>query len=269
VSEIMALLGALRPLWQLAAKACGMTMRHIRLAALLPLACVGALLAACSEGEAEVLVAEDHSDPLMSAALEEQIMVDPDMVNRNGANQVAAVPDGIGAIPRPDSGSDAAMAARAEAEELVGGAAAMRRAPPPQRVDGALPPEAALSAAARAATSGAAQRNCAAGAQFSARWAAQMPSAFPVYPRGNVLEAAGNDADGCSLRVVNFATAASVADVMDFYYTRARAAGYTVQHVVQGGDNVLGGSGRGGSVMVFARAVDGGLTTVDLVTSAR
>jgi hypothetical protein len=252
----MALLGALRPLWQLAAKACCMTMRPMCLAALLPLACVSPLLAGCSDGEAAVVGAPDHADPLMSAALKELIRVDPGMINRNGDNQVATPPG-------------TALAARAAAEEMVGGAGAMLRAPPPQRVDGALPPESVLSAAARAATGAAARRNCAAGAQFSARWAAQMPSAFPVYPRGNVLEAAGNDADGCSLRVVNFATAASVTDVMDFYYTRARAAGYTVQHAVQGGDNVLGGSGRGGSVMVFARAVDGGLTTVDLVTSAR
>ncbi len=243
-----------------------------RLAILLPVAGLALLAAGCGDGAADrAASAPDHSDPMMSAALQEQIMVDPDMVSRNGANQVAAVPDGIGAIPRPDVGSEAARAARAEAEEMVGGASAMRRAPAPQRVDGSLPPEAALSVASRAATSGSAgQRNCAANAQFSARWAALMPPAFPVYPRGNVLEAAGNDAAGCALRVVNFATAVSVADVMDFYHTRAAAAGFTVQHVVQGGDNVLGGSGRNGaSLMVFARAVDGGLTTVDLVTSGR
>jgi hypothetical protein len=259
----MALLGVLRPLWQLAAKACDMTMRPMCLAALLPLACVSPFLAGCSEGEAEVAGATDHSDPLMSAALKELIRVDPGLINRNGGNQVAALPG-------------AAMAARVAAEEMVGGAAAMRRAPPPQRVDGALPPESALSVASRTATasggngSGTGQGNCAATAQFSAQWAARMPPVFPVYPGGEVLEAAGNDAGGCALRVVNFATAASVADVMDFYYTRASAAGFATQHVMQGGDNVLGGSkGGGASVMVFARAVDGGLTTVDLVTSGR
>lgn len=238
-----------------------MTMRPMCLAALLPLACVSPFLVGCSEGEAEVTGASDHSDPLMSADLKELIRVDPGMVNRDGGNQVATLPG-------------TAIAARAAAEEMVGGATAMRRAPPPQRVDGALPADAALSVASRTATasggSGTGPGNCAATAQFSAQWAARMPPAFPVYPGGEVLEAAGNDAGGCALRVVNFATAASVTDVMDFYYTRASDAGFAIQHVMQGGDNVLGGSkGGGASVMVFARAVDGGLTTVDLVTSAR
>ena len=237
---------------------------------LLPALAALLALAACGSGEEEQGAVVSHGDPLMDAALADQIMVDPDMINRNSANQAASIASADGALPVPDAGTEAAMAARAEAIALVGGSAALRRAPAPERVDGALPPEALLSVAARASAAGnGTTRDCAQIAAFSAGWAARMPAAFPVYPRGAVQEAAGTDANGCALRVVNFATAVAVSDVMDFYYTRAAASGFRVQHVVQDGENVLGGTKGNATVMVFARAGDNGLTTVDLVTSGQ
>ena len=203
----------------------------------------------------------------MDAALADQIMVDPDMVNRNSANLVASFPSQDGFVPVPDAGSAAIMAAREEAIAMLGGAAALRHAPEPTRVEGELPPEAALSVAARAASAGEGMEDCAALAEFSAIWAARLPEAFPVYPRGAVHEAAGSDAGACKLRVVNFTTPVPLADVMDFYFTRADAAGFEIQRVLQDGDDVLGGTKGGASVMVFARSRDDGMTDFDLVTS--
>ena len=94
-----------------------------------------------------------------------------------------------------------------------------------------------------------------------------MPSAFPVYPRGAVHEAAGIDSGQCHLRVVNFTTPVALSDVLDFYYTRAIADGFVVQRIMQGQDNVLGGVRQGRSFMVFARSAAGGQTSVDLVTT--
>jgi hypothetical protein len=236
------------------------------LGSLMPLAALA--LAGCGDGEEVVPVAVDHSDPLMEGALADHIMVDPDMVARNGANQVASFASGDGSIPLPDSGPEAIIAARNEAIELVGGNAALRRAPPPERTEGELPAEAVLSVAARAAaTPGSGNRDCAALAQFSATWAARMPATFPVYPRGAVSEAAGTDDGSCRLRVVNFTTPVPLADVMDFYYTRAMGDGFTVQRIMQGGDHVLGGTSQARSFMVFARPDARGLTSVDLVTT--
>lgn len=226
------------------------------------------LLAACGgEGEDVSAVTVEYSDPLMTAALADQIMVDPDMINRNGAPTAASFLDQDGTIPRPDVGPDAIRAARDEAIALVGGTAAMRRAPQPDRVAGELPPEAALSVAARAASVGNDGRDCAAIAEFSAIWAARMPETFPVYPRGAVAEAAGTDANGCGLRVVNFATPVPLGEVMDFYFSRAQAAGFTIQRIMQDGDDILGGTREGASFMVFARSDGTGLTSVDLVTT--
>jgi hypothetical protein len=99
------------------------------------------------------------------------------------------------------------------------------------------------------------------------QWAARLPAAFPVYPRGAVQEAAGTDASGCSLRVVNFVTPVPLGEVMDFYYSRARAAGFSAQRVLQDGDNVLGGVKGASSYVVYARRLPSGNTEVDLVTS--
>lgn len=241
-------------------------MRHT-LAVVLPLILLP--LAGCERGEDSLArTRPDHSDPLMEGALADHIMVDPDMVARNGANQAVSFLPGNGALPLPDAGPEAAAAARAEAIALLGGSALLRRAPDAVPVEGALPPEAALSVAARAAsTANGANRDCAALARFSAVWAARLPAAFPVYPRGAVHEAAGTDEGKCRLRVVNFTTPVTPGDVMDFYYSRALAAGYSAQRVMQDGDDVLGGSNGQASFMVFARTAPGGQTSVDLVTA--
>ncbi len=228
------------------------------------------LLASCGqEGEQAQPVVQDISDPLMDAALADTIMVDPDMVNRNTANRAITLGPDDGSLPQPDRGPDAARAARAEALELVGGTNAMRRAPQPERVEGELPPEARLSVAARAATAGEGNADCAQIAQFSAIWAARMPDAFPVYPRGAVHEAAGTDENGCSLRVVNFSTPVPLGEVMDFYFTQGSANGFAMQRVLQDGEDVLGGTAPGRSFMVFARTEQDGMTSIDLVTTGR
>lgn len=102
------------------------------------------LLGSCGQDDSEaVSVVQDIDDPLMAVALSEQILVDPDMINRNTANRAIALGPQDGAIPMVDRGAGAARAARDEALELVGGINAMRRAPQPERVDGKLPESAA------------------------------------------------------------------------------------------------------------------------------
>lgn len=207
------------------------------------------------------------SDPALAAALDQQIMIDPDLVAANGASAIAAVPDGDGMVPSLDLGADAAGRARAAALALVGGREAMKTAPEARKVSGALPPEARLTAAARAAVAPGGSARCAALVDYSAVWAARLPQAFPVYPQGAVQEAAGSDESGCALRVVNYRTPVSVADVMDFYFTRATAAGFTAQHVLQDGDDVLGGLRGAASYVVYVRKLPSGGTEVDLLTS--
>jgi hypothetical protein len=232
----------------------------------LPVALALVSLAACAdERPPEETLAE--ADPATVAALADPITADPDLAQQNRADSVASLPSQDGSLPTIDSGAEAVAAARAEALQLVGGPGEMRRAPDPQPLAGARPAGADLSVVARAATAPRADPGCVARGQFTMQWAARMPPAFPVYPRGAVQEAAGTDAARCSFRAVNFVTPVPLGDVIDFYYSRARAAGFSTRYVVQDGEDVLSGSRGQEAYAVYARPLASGLTVVDLVTS--
>ncbi len=223
------------------------------------------ILAACSKDPDVPQKPED--DPAMTGALGDQIMVDPDLVGQNRAANAAAVASGDGSIPVEDSSPEAIAAARSDALELVGGPGKMRKAPEPKKVTGELPADATLTAAARAAASPGGSGNCADAATYTAAWAAKMPKAFPVYPRGAVQELAGTDAGSCHLRVVNFTTPVPPGEVIDFYFTRASTAGFSAQHVRIGDELTLGGTRGGESYVAYVRKTPTGGSSVDLVTN--
>lgn len=236
---------------------------------LVPLALLAAaapLLAGCGS-EPDTVSVEEEDDPALSGALADQIMVDPDLVGQNRANSAAGMPPLSGALPTVDRNPEAIAAARAEALRLVGGPGSMRQAPEPREAAGALPEGSALTAAARAAASPGGDGDCAARARYTMQWAARLPDAFPVYPRGAVREAAGTDEGGCSLRVVNFVTPVPLGEVVDFYFTRAADAGFSTERVLQDGDDVLSGVKGSASYVIYARRLSSGNTEVDLVTS--
>jgi len=221
------------------------------------------LLAGC--GQDNATAPEKPVDPAVAGALGDQIMVDPDLVGQNDATALADFPTGEGGVPSLDMGGAAVARAREQAVAMVGGQSAMRKAPPPGETAGAMPADAALTAAARAAAGG--QAPCAAKVTYTAAWAAKLPAPFPVYPLGAVQEAAGTDEGGCALRVVNFQIGVPLADVMDFYFTRAAKAGFSAQRVLQDGDDVLSGTRGAASFVMYARRLPSGATEVDLVTS--
>lgn len=232
------------------------------------------LLSACSGSDDEAAdqptvagAPTAEADPALTGALGEQIAVDPDLVGQNRANGAAGVPSQNGSLPTIDNGPEAIAAARTDALKLVGGPGKLRKAPEAVKVTGALPEGAALTAAARVATAPGGNRDCAARVDYTTKWAGLLPEVFPVYPRAAVQEAAGTDTDGCALRVVNFVTPVPVGEVMDFYYTRARTAGYTAERTLQDGDDVLAGVKEGASYVVYARKNRAGNTEVDLIVS--
>ena len=205
------------------------------------------LLAGCGS-EAPVPVPDD--DPALAEALAGPILVDPELVAENRANSAVALPSQDGSLPSVDAGAEAIAAARDEALEMVGGPGRMREAP--EGDNGALP---------------AVERNCEEHASPTAQWAARMPATFPVYPRGAVMEASGTDSDGCALRKVSFVTPVPPGEVIDFYFTRARAAGYSAEHVVRKEDNLLAGKKGAASYMISVVRLSSGNTRVDLITN--
>lgn len=223
------------------------------------------LLAACGDKDQPAAPAAD--DPAMAGALGGQVLTDPDLAGENGANRAASLPSADGAVPAADMSPEALAAARGAALKLVGGPGAMKKAPEARASKGALPADAQLTAAARAATGPNGNDGCAEKVSYTARWAAKLPAAFPVYPKGAVQEAAGTDDGGCRLRVVNFISPVPVAEMIDFYYTRASAAGFSARHLRDGADDVLSGTKGAATYVVMARDLPNGGSSVDLVTN--
>ena len=181
-----------------------------------------------------------------------------------GTEQAQAGPQFGGEV---DSSPEAIAAAQAQAKEIAGGDAQWRTAPEARVASGDLPADSILNQALAGANTGDSQADCASAAEFGNEWASRLPETFPVYPGAAVTEAAGTDAGGCNLRVVNFMTAVSKAEVMNFYYTLAANEGYSTQRVSAGGEDTLGGSMAGSQFVVVGRERAGGGADFDLIVS--
>jgi len=236
---------------------------------LIPLGCL--LLAACggkSDDDAqlnaldnELAAMNDGSptrDPQLREALAGQIMVDPGLTQSSNANAVRPpnrpASDQLPSLPPPADPVDARM--------LKSAPVAARDCPECRASAGAF----TLAAKAGQQPGNAA---CLSGLRYSATWANRMPQALAPYPGSRVAEAAGNDANGCGLRIVSLRTAAPAAKVIDYYYTRASGAGYSAEHKLDGAQHVLGGTRGPAAYMVYATARPGGGTDIDLVVKGR
>lgn len=209
------------------------------------------------------------SDPEMNAALNDRILVDPDLTDSANVNTIKAAEKPLsGAIPA-DSGYDG----DASIEALD--SAKLMRAPKPTVVGAEdctnCGEKRAVTLGALAADQGVTRGKgtCDAKLQYGAGWATRMPPEFPVYPRGRVKEAGGVDGGICDIRVATFTTSATMQNVIDYYYTRARKSGYSAEHQIRAGEHVLGGTrdNDGGAYFITFNAVPGGGISVDIVAN--
>lgn len=233
-------------------------------------------LAACGSAngdEAEVAKLDQKltgkgSDPAMNTALDDRILVDPDLTDSANVNTVKAADKPLnGELPSADG------AVLASAEELDG--AALLHAPKPTI---AGPEDCQNCGDNRGATLGAraaeqgvtrGKGTCDAKLQYGAGWANRMPTEFPVYPRGAVREAGGVDGGICDIRVASFTTNAKMKDVIDYYYTRARRSGFSAEYQIRNGEHVLGGTRDhdGGAYFITFNPGPGGCTIVEIVAN--
>lgn len=109
---------------------------------------------------------------------------------------------------------------------------------------------------------------CAANVSHYAGGANRPTADLPLYPDARVVEAAGANRGGCALRVVNFATAAPLGKVIDWYFTRATGAGYSAGHRTEGPQHMLAGVRGDATYVVYVSPRTGGGTDVDLVVNA-
>lgn len=228
------------------------------------------LLVACGDATAdepqdpldtELAETSNGSDPMLATALADPIMVDPQLATRSNADAVRPPAQPYSApIPAPDIAPAREVPAPAES------------APPPQGdCSGCAGARDAVTLVALARRQPKALvGSCAAGLAYSTRWANHLPADLPLHPAARVLEAAGNDRDGCALRVVSFMVAQPLQSIADFYYTHARQAGYSASHRADAeGLHMLDGvrARDGGSYALFlSERADGG-TAVELIAN--
>lgn len=216
------------------------------------------LLAACGSNKT---APDTMQSDVPAGALGDEIVVDP------GATQAEARAGNPVALTPQQRSPEAIAAARDAAMLQAGGT--LKSAPQPQSGGASALVGSAASSAQVSQAAKAASTDCAKKAQVSADWTGKLPKDLPVYPRGAVQEAAGTDADGCHLRVVNFVTPVTPRDVMDFYFTKTTGAGYGAEYRMDGSDHVLGGRKGGQAYLVYARKQANGLTEVDLISSGQ
>lgn len=199
------------------------------------------------------------ADPAMSKALDEQIMIDPDLVDQNMASSAINISSPDGSLPTNETGPQALADARAAALIEIGGPGKMLKAPEP--ASEGLPAGAGAAAASK----------CAVEAEDTMQWAARMPPAFPVYPHGAVQQASGTDASGtdaldCALRIITFITPVPGGEVIDYYYTRAMRAGFSAHRVRDGEEDILSGDKGSAAYKLSVKDAGSGATKVELVT---
>jgi hypothetical protein len=203
----------------------------------------------------------EQTDPAMTGALADQIMVDPALAAKNGAHAV-----------RP---ADAPMQAPVPPEQTaaapVDDGKGMLHAPAPTPAAKAAAQGMTLGELAHVQATPAARSNpkCDKTFRYSAAWADRLPAAVPLYPDAAVSEAAGNDSPGCRVRIVSFTSAAPVSRIIDFYYTKAVRGGYSAEHQIANADHILGGAREadGSAYYITATPRDGGGTEVNIVAN--
>lgn len=190
----------------------------------------------------ERLLGKGNADPVLTSALEDQIMVDPSLSNMSNRNAVKA-PDAPMTAPVP--------------LETTGPSAATERPNAPTL--GQL--AAGQAKAARDKFAG-----CGLDVDYSMGWANRLPADLPLYPRARVEEAAGSDAPGCKLRAITFTTPAPQRAVIDFYIGQSKRSGFASSTEAKGRETLVGGTRNDGAAYyVVVTPAEAGGTIVDLV----
>jgi hypothetical protein len=185
-----------------------MTWRTLSLAVLTALA-----LAGCQQSEQGKVakldnqIAGNETDPALTSALEDQILVDPALTQQSNK----------GAVRPPDAPAQAQYPAEPNARPGVA-------------------EQARQSLWAGGARCGEGPFN------YHPDWAKRLPAEFAMYPNSKLTEAAGNNERGCAMRVVTFTSADPAERVVEFYRARALNAGYSAEQQKREQDHVLAGS---------------------------
>lgn len=195
----------------------------------------------------------------VSAALNDQIMVDPSLASQSNADAIRPPHQPYSAPVPPD---DVAKRPPPPDEKLL-------RAPAPVAAQGCAQCQAAADSTTLGALAGRQDGGCGASLTYSARWASRLPNGLPLYPGASVSEAAGSEKAPCALRAVSFSTTQPIQYMLDWYYTQLTRGGYSAEHQSDGTQHILGGTRTkddAAYVLYMTPRADGG-TDIDLVAN--
>jgi hypothetical protein len=151
-------------------------------------------------------------DPALTSALEDQILVDPDLVQQNQPHSA-----------RPaEAPVQAQYPGGPDAEQVIRNARGGRPGGDEARTAGAI-------------------SRCGGEFAYGPEWARRLPPQFPLYPGATLDEAAGQDRGECRMRVVTFTSDDPVARVLEYYRSHAARAGFSAEQQRRGDSHVLGG----------------------------
>lgn len=202
-------------------------------------------------------------DPIVARALNDPLMIDPDLASRNEANAAITIAfdHALPSITGSEKGAQRARTA-ARLELLEEGALAQL----PQVSAMAGPPSLAQAYAIDAVLRALAlPEGCTAGVREDFSLAADLPDHARLMPRGMVRVAAAVDTPRCSMRAVRYATQAGIEDALSYHYNVLERAGFAPGHHEAPERSLMARAGAV-EVIVAARAGPGDLTAVDLVT---
>ena len=209
------------------------------------------MLAACGGAAKEKAEADSidarlggkaNADPALTQALEDQIMVDPTLSQQANAHSVRP----------PDEPFQAALPPDAQSPVI---------AKDPGQTLGAKAAEQAHAAKGQF-------NGCQLDVAYSMDYANRLPVELPIYPKGQVSEAAGSDTPGCRLRAVTYASPAPLRTLTDFYLTLATRGGFNPQQGSEDGGTLVSGTrAKDGSAFYVILKPQGSGTSADLVTN--
>ncbi len=211
--------------------------------------CLGALSACggtagkdAEQLDASLLGKGNTSDPALTAALEDQIMVDPALTGQSNANAIRPSDEPMQAPVPSEKDVDPSLAGNGK---TLGQLAAQQAQISKDNFNG-----------------------CGLDVDYSMVWSTRLPSGLPLYPQSRVVEAAGSDTNGCKLRAVTFTSTAAPRTLIDYYLDAAKRAGYAAEHSAQGTENLVSGTRNDGAAFyVILSARPNGGVSADLVTN--
>ena len=235
------------------------------IAFLFPIAAAFGLSSCADEHAAETEAVVNNVDPYLARALNDPLMVDPDLAYRNEAN--AAITIGYDhALPSFKRSEITESAARETARLALLEGGTIPDLPFP---DGPGPVSLAESFGVEAVLEAVgAPSRCRREIAGDFAQAANMPEAAPIMPHGMVRVVASVEQPDCSLRLVRYVTPASIEDAMQYHYTVASRTGMEPE-IYSEPEASLMADRRGTYLKVFARETSGNLTAVDVITWSR